>query len=362
MLLRLFVFLHVIFFFFYGNLEADTLNDFLSENELIVLKKSQLLVHNCDYAEAESLLTVNHDLKQIDEDIYLFLMQVSSFWHFIFSKNDTFLLKSISYAERNRENISGLSNRNLRNDFFLAATKGYLGLAYIKKGKKYSGISEGGKGYKILNKLFKANPDLHEAELGLGIYKAMVSKLPGFLRWIVWPFGVRGNYKEGIAHLRNASEGNIITKADALFWLAAVLDDDGNTKKEAVYDSLVVNYPQNPIYHILLARHYKRNKDYESAIKEFNLAKRYVPDEFVSIKLVSIENLGRCYYDTKSYEKSIQNWLLVEKIYIQKDYEDRDEIYYYLCKSYKELMNDEKHQFYYNKIKDKDSYDLNSPQ
>ena len=312
-------------------MQSQTLNKFLSSNDVQIMQRAQFFIHNAQFTEAESLLATS----DCSVEIKNFLSQVLFFWRFSYTKNDSFADQSIHYGQMNKE---VLKNRNSKSDlFFLAGTQGYLGLTYASKneGSITKAMSEGGDGFNGLSELVKNNPDFSECHLGLGIYKGMVSKLPTVFKWIIYPFGIKGDMESALNSLDMASKKDMLTKADAWFWKAVFLKED--TLTYSIYDSLTTNYSQNPFYHFMYGNILYKNGHLSKAISELEVATRLLDKTiFPAVKEGVITKLGHIFYDLKEYDKSLRYWHQLEN---NQDLSDskKSEVYQYLLKNYQSL-------------------------
>lgn len=343
-------------FFINSQLHSQTLNDYFSPTELKILVQVQSLIHNTHFEKAESLLA--NSKSNISESTYLFFLQVNYFWRYVYTKNDSFLTLTNKYGEKNKIFIESKQNtESLKNDFFLGATHGYLGLSKAMDNSLISAMKYGKKGYNELKKIYKKYPEFKETELGLGLYEGMISKLPTFLRWIVYPFGIKGDIDSALKHLDNASGSNMITKADAWFFEYGFLKEENNILKESILDSLVNTYSENPLYHFLKGRSLFKKNDYSRALIEFNLSKKFLDESFQNLNKDVFSHLAKCNYRLKNYQQCISNYLLVENYYKHLKKKSRlDELYSYVSKSYSALGDKRNSKKYYELINDKKVY------
>lgn len=313
-------------------MQSQTLNKILPQEGVQIFRQAQYFIHNAQFQDAESLLVAS----TCPGEIKNFLNQVLFFWRFTYTKNDSFANKSIQYGQMNKEL---LKNRNDQSGlFFLAGTQGYLGLTYASKkdGSITSAMSEGRDGFHGLSDLLDKYPDFSECHLGLGIYKGMVSQLPTFLKWILYPFGIKGDRESAFNSLDTASKNEMLTKADAWFWKAAFLKED--TLAYSIYDSLTINYPKNPFYHSLYGHILYKNGQLTKAILELNEAARLLENNiFPIVKERALTDLGHVYYNLKEYDNSLRYWHQLEGNQNNFSSSQKREVYQYLMKNYQAL-------------------------
>ncbi len=345
-------------FIFLGSSYAQTLNDYFSKSELNTLTQAQTLIHSALFARAESLLT--HSEATISPTAYLFFMQVNYFWRFVYTKNDSFLTLSVAYGERNKELLEDQSGKpSLKNDFFLGAAYGYLGLAKSMGSHLLSAIKYGKRGYNKLKKIYETYPDFKETELGLGVFEGMVAKLPAVLRWLSYPLGIKGNMPSALKHLSNAASGNRITKADAWFFMYGFLSGkDTAPRRRAVLDSLATTYPDNPLYVALKGMELYRLEKFAEARKYFRHSRKIMREPFQNLDILADSYIARCDYRLKDYQKCIDEYLQIEPVLLKlKQPKKLDMMYAFVSKSYQALGEKEKAEQYYNQIETKKIYD-----
>jgi tetratricopeptide (TPR) repeat protein len=99
------------------------------------------------------------------------------------------------------------------------------------------------------------DPDLVDAEFGLGLYNYYVDTLSGMAKVLRFFMGIPGgNKQEGIRELERAMADGVLTPVAARFYLVLNLHryDQQYERALRVIDPLVEKYPSNPLF--LLAR------------------------------------------------------------------------------------------------------------
>lgn len=121
----------------------------------------------------------------------------------------------------------------------------------------------------------KLDPNLADADTGLGLYNYYVDTLSGFVKIIRFFMGIPGgSKKEGIRQLALAMNGGELTSVDARFYLAKNLRtyDEKYEQALAVLQPLVVQYPQNPVFLLLRGNLYAELGRKELAAADFQAA------------------------------------------------------------------------------------------
>jgi tetratricopeptide (TPR) repeat protein len=98
------------------------------------------------------------------------------------------------------------------------------------------------------------DPDLADADFGLGLYNYYVDTLSGVARVLRFFMGIPGGSKqEGIRQLEHAIRVGSLTPAEARFYLAINLHsyDRQYERALAVAGPLVEKYPSNPLFQLI---------------------------------------------------------------------------------------------------------------
>ncbi len=98
------------------------------------------------------------------------------------------------------------------------------------------------------------DPQLADADTGLGLYNYYIDTLSSFAKVLRFFMGIPGGSKqEGIAQLTNAMEHGDMTAVEARFYLAKNLRlyDQQYERAAELMEPLVARYPQNPIFALM---------------------------------------------------------------------------------------------------------------
>jgi tetratricopeptide (TPR) repeat protein len=99
------------------------------------------------------------------------------------------------------------------------------------------------------------DPDMADADAGLGLYNYYVDTLSGFVKVLRVFMGIPGgSKKEGVRQLERAMNEGELTAAGARFYLAKNLRTYDHQYEQAikVLEPLVERYPHNPVFLLLL--------------------------------------------------------------------------------------------------------------
>jgi len=158
----------------------------------------------------------------------------------------------------------------------------YLGTAYALKARLYGLRDERGptahasvKAREELLRALKLDPDLADAETGIGLYNYYADTLSPLLKFLRFFMGIPGgSKKEGIRQLRSGMTRGELTAVEARFYLAKNLRtyDLKYAEALAVLEPLVSRYPHNPLFRLFegnllseLGRNEQARDDYRLA-------------------------------------------------------------------------------------------------
>jgi hypothetical protein len=126
-----------------------------------------------------------------------------------------------------------------------------MGLFDDHRGVARAGVN----GRARLLRCLELDPQMADAYAGLGLYNYYVDTLSGLAKVLRFFMGIPGGDKrEGVRQLRIAMERGVLTRAGARFYLAnnlRVYDHDYFASID-VLSPLVAQYPQNPVFQLVL--------------------------------------------------------------------------------------------------------------
>ncbi len=99
------------------------------------------------------------------------------------------------------------------------------------------------------------DPQLADADMGLGLYNYYIDTLTGFVKLLRFFMGIPGgNKQEGIVQLTNAMEHGDMMAVEARFYLSVNLRlyDWKYERAAELMEPLVSRYPQNPVFTLML--------------------------------------------------------------------------------------------------------------
>ena len=121
----------------------------------------------------------------------------------------------------------------------------------------------------------KLNPDLADADTGLGLYNYYVDTLSTFIKILRFFMGIPGgSKKDGIPQLTRGMTFGELTSVDARFYLAKNLRtyDEKYEQALGIIRPLVEQYPRNPVFLLLRGNLYAELGRKELAAADFHAA------------------------------------------------------------------------------------------
>lgn len=148
-----------------------------------------------------------------------------------------------------------------------------LGLRDDRRGTARAGVKARAHTLRAL----ELDPDLADAYTGLGLYNYYVDTLSALARVLRFFMGIPGgNKREGIRQLELAMSKGELTAVEARFYLAKNLRNYDHNFVRAVelMQPLVEQYPQNPVFLLLLGDMYAKLNRKEQAATHFRAAEK----------------------------------------------------------------------------------------
>src|SRR6266581_5563324 len=139
--------------------------------------------------------------------------------------------------------------------FYAGMADASLARLYGLRGESRNAARTGVRGREHFLHAKALDPDLADADLGLGLYNYYVDTLSSMARVLRFFMGIPGGDKRvGMRQLERAMKEGELTRVEARFYLAKNLRNYDREYERAaqVSEPLVAEYPQNPIFHLLL--------------------------------------------------------------------------------------------------------------
>ncbi len=148
-----------------------------------------------------------------------------------------------------------------------------LGLRDDRRGTARSGV----RAREHLLRAIELDPDMADAYTGLGLYNYYVDTLSSLAKVLRFFMGIPGgDKKEGMRQLERAMKDGELTAVEARFYLAKNLRNYNHQYERAVevFEPLVKEFPQNPVFVLLLGDTHAKLSRKEKAAACFREAEK----------------------------------------------------------------------------------------
>jgi len=236
----------------------------------------------------------------------------------------------------------------------LGGTLGLLGRWQATNGQYVNAYFTGKKAYRYLCNALEVNPNLHDANLGKGIFDYYVATLPAIVRILAF-LGQGGDRSVGLSELEDASNNSLFARTAAKLFLVEIYSNLENKPDKAleILDGLRNQYPFSPFIQTLSAVSYYNNGDQEKLSAEADtfldrVDKGAYPADFLAeaffLKGASLFRGARFeearqYFtkglETKNSKSAFYTWSYLYRGYCLDALNQRDEA----IKDYKAVLN-----------------------
>lgn len=148
-----------------------------------------------------------------------------------------------------------------------------LGLRDERRATARAGV----KAREHLLRALQLDPEMADAETGLGLYNYYVDTLSPLVKVLRFFMGIPGGSKrDGLRQLQSAMQKGELTAVEARFYLAKNLRNYDQRYEEAavLLAPLVEQFPQNPLFHLLLGDMNAKLNRKEKAAARFHAAEK----------------------------------------------------------------------------------------
>jgi tetratricopeptide (TPR) repeat protein len=157
-------------------------------------------------------------------------------------------LKALSLAESSLK-----EHESADMHFYAGMAQAALARLYGLRAENRATARAGVRGREHFLRALALNPDLADADFGLGLYNYYVDTLSSFVKFLGFFMGIPGgNKRDGIRQLQHAMADGVITPAAARFYLAMDLHryDQQYEQALALIGPLAEKYPSNPLFQL----------------------------------------------------------------------------------------------------------------
>ena len=200
-----------------------------------------------------------------NDPVHAFVASTAAYWIYQADRIDEAkrkraeerLSESIDLAQRwYKEDKSDLQAR-----FFYGVNRCNRARFYVEESSWFRAYLDAREGLSILRSLVEEEPNYADAYFALGVAEAFLSDAPTLLKPLARLLGFRGAAQAGIEKLQRCMEEGDWTIVEASYYLAYFhysIAEDG-PKAIAGFESLVRQYPANPLFAYFLGRSHQIN-------------------------------------------------------------------------------------------------------
>lgn len=165
------------------------------------------------------------------------------------TRNDTAFGGFLYHAAKVEKVCDELLEQN-ENDtkamFYMGGIIGFKGLTYFSRGENMKAVWDGKKGYTLLVDALELTPDNHDAKMGLGLFRYLISQAPESIRPLLKAAGAEGDRAGGLRMLEEAAAKGTYARWEARRWLADFYQDEDMPVRAASHlDVLAREFPNN---------------------------------------------------------------------------------------------------------------------
>ncbi|MFQ5627597.1 MAG: tetratricopeptide repeat protein [bacterium] len=192
--------------------------------------------------------------------------------------------------------------------FALGTINMYLAAYYGENNSWVRAYWYGKEGIKYLQAVIDKNPAYYDAYLGLGLYHYYAAVMPRLVKAISYLLGVEADRMRGLRELQLAKDKGTYASVEAKFFLGYIylyLEKDYQ-KALSYFKALSKNYPQNPVFRIVLGDSYRKFGKHDLAIEAYQLSvSDSILRRFPRLVNSSYYLMGNIYFEKNELEQAI---------------------------------------------------------
>jgi tetratricopeptide (TPR) repeat protein len=162
---------------------------------------------------------------------------------------------------------------------YAGAAYGLKARLYALRGEHLNVARSGLRGRTHFVRALELDPEMGDAYTGMGLYNYFVDALSTFAKMLRFFMGIPGGSKKtGFQQLEKAMDSAELSAVEARFYLARNLRnfDQLYERSRTVFEPLVAEYPQNPVFALLLGDINAKLNRKEKAAASFRAAQKMV--------------------------------------------------------------------------------------
>ena len=172
--------------------------------------------------------------------------------------------KADAILSKNPKDVRALYAKGIANGT-LASFEGTIKRSYIAAYSKAKMARD------LHQQVLKIDPTYDDAQLAIGAYDYVIGVIPGFVRFVLAPFGVRSAGKDvGIQELERAATNGKTTSTDAKMILTVVYTRERQYERAVqLFDAIHAKYPRNFLMELGKASVYGRMERWDDAARVY---------------------------------------------------------------------------------------------
>ena len=233
------------------------------------------LVYDLEMARASVVFDTVIALAPGDPRGYFFKSMVY-FWTYTLRNEEPDYDRFMAMSDTVIDICEGLVDQN-ENDatarFYLGGIHGYRGMAEQVHGSLMKAVLEGRKGYFELEDAVRIQPTLYDAQMGFGLFRYLVAKVPSSLAWVARIAGFDGDLEGGLESLRLAATKGVYTRSEAAFYLSQFLFSEH--RRDQAFEmmrGLIQRHPDNTLFLVVYSSWQLREGNLDEALVAINKA------------------------------------------------------------------------------------------
>jgi len=233
------------------------------------------LIYDLEMARASVVFDTVIAMAPGDPRGYFFKSMVS-FWTYTLRNEEPDYQRFMALSDTVIEICEGLLDQN-ENDatahFYLGGIHGYRGMAEQVHGSLFKAVMEGRKGYLELEEAVRLQPTLYDAQMGFGLFRYLVAKIPASLAWVARVAGFEGDLEGGLESMRLAATKGVYTRSEAAFYLSQFLFNEH--RREQAFEgmrTLIQRHPDNTLFLVIYSSWQLREGNLDEALTYINKA------------------------------------------------------------------------------------------
>ena len=174
------------------------------------------------------------------------------------------------------------------------------------------------KGY--LEKTVELDSTYYDAYLGLGLFHYYVALLPGVVRFVADILGFEGDRDRGMRELvRTMQDGHYLAEeARFMYYFIRYFLEGYEELGANGFRRLIIEYPDNPVPHLVLGYHYRRTGYLEEAWSTFQNAPEYFREKLPQLIVVKYYNLAALAFEMNRFAEARRRFEQLDAMPIRK--------------------------------------------